>query len=202
MLIRHVSLTVVLLLGACRADAPTAPQASPTASAAAVSPSAEPSPSASTSKLLVALRGRWLVELTPKQEQDLATLRLVFEAKEPSPEQLARLSPQERGTIMAVRAARLAKPTDPQYVEMQAVLEGMARTSLEVYTSSMTLVVGTVVQSADLEVLTETATSVRLAATTRAGKREELELGVLGDERVRLYKPAQRDALTFKRSAR
>lgn len=202
MLLRRVLLTVALLLSACKGDTPATPHASPSATPTAPGASPSASASRSASKLLTEVRGRWSVVLTPKQEQDLATLRLVFEAKEPSEEQLARLSPQERGTILAVRAARLAKPTDPQYVEMQAVLDGMARTSLEVFTSSMTLVVGTVEQSADLEVLTETATSVRVAATTRAGKREELELGMLGDARLRLYKPAQRDALTFERRPR
>jgi hypothetical protein len=187
---RLVWASLVFVVG-CRGEGTTPqPQGSPTASA---SPAAKPS-------TLAKLKGTWAVKLSDRQEHDLATMRLVFEDNEPSAERLAALAPDERATIMAIREARKKSPDDPQYKEMRAVLDDMGRSTLSVYTTSISLVVGTVRQDADIVVKTETATSVSLSATTRAGRTEEVELGIVNDGVITMAKPNQREALTFSRT--
>ncbi len=171
---------------------------------AAEAPAPEPAKTAAPVEkkaLLPQLRGTWSVVLTGKQEKDLRTMAMVFDAAEPTAEDLATLAPEERAAILSMREARKAAPADdPRYQQMRAVLEGMGRSTLVVDTSSLTITVGQVRQAANFVVLTETATSVRLSASTPTGRQEEVELALDAQGALRMSKPNQPDALTFRRA--
>lgn len=198
-----------LVLGCQRGGAPggSADAAGPgtsvaPSSAGAASPSGASGSAAPTGAFLGKVRGTWGVVLSPKQEKDLRTMGMVFDAQDPTPEQLASLAPDERATILAVRDARKKAPTDPKFLQMRAVLDGMARTTLVVYTSSLSIQVGQVFQSAAFVVKTETSTSVTLDASTPTGKHEEVQLALPGPDELRMSKPNQPDALTFRRATK
>lgn len=175
---------------------------SPSSASASASPTATAPAAAEKVGALARVRGNWSVVLSPKQEKDLRTMRLVFDAAEPTAEQLASLAPDERATIMSVREARKSAPADdPRYAQMRAVLDGMGRSTLVVDTSSLTITVGEVRQAAAFVVQAETSTSVKLTASTPAGRQEEVELVLGADGTLRMSKPNQPDALTFRRAA-
>lgn len=159
-------------------------------------PAAPPAPAL---KGIAALTGTWTVKLSPKQEKDLATMNLVFEADEPSPDRLASLTPEERSAIVAMRAARLRSPDDPQFVQMRAVIQGMGGSRLNITTSSMSLTIGQVHQDAMISLVTETSTAVTLQAAMPNGKSEPLLFLIDGPDAIRLAKPGKEEALSFTR---
>jgi len=163
----------------------------------------EPTPApAPALKGIAALTGTWTVKLSPKQEKDLQTMNMVFEAEDPSPERLATLTPEERSAITSMRAARLRSPDDPQFMQMRAVIQGMGGSRLNITTSSMSLTIGQVHQDAMISLVTETSTSVTLEAAMPNGKSEPLLFLIDGPDAIRLAKPGKDEALSFTRLAR
>ena len=148
---------------------------------------------------LAGLLGNWTVKLSPKQDNDLKTMNLVFEAEEPSPELLATLTPQERVAITSMRTARKRSPDDPQFMQMRAVIQGMGGSRLTITTSSMSLTIGQVHQAAQISVTTETSTAVTVNALMHNGKSESVQFVIDGPDAIRMARPGQTDALTFVR---
>lgn len=185
-------------------EAPASPAAPPvSAPPASASPvaSAEPAPPALApelaTKAMAPFLGKWSVRLTPQQENQLLTMRLAFEPKDPSPDRLNRLSKEEQGLMQSIREAWKRNPTDRRLQEMKAVVEGMSKSTLEVTTSTLTLVVGGIGQAASYSVIEAAGPTVTVNALAKSGKLEKMSLTQKSPKELELRKLGEGDPLTF-----
>lgn len=141
--------------------------------------------------------GKWSVRLTQQQENQLLTMRLAFEPKDPTPERLSRLTKEEQGLMQSIREAWKRNPTDRRLQEMKAVVEGMSKSTLEVTTSTLTLVVGGIGQAANYSVIEAQGPTVTVNALAKSGKLEKMSLTQKSPKELELRKIGEGDPLVF-----
>ncbi|MFO0725123.1 MAG: hypothetical protein U1E65_15185 [Myxococcota bacterium] len=180
--------------------APESPAAEPPApTPTAEAPPAQGFPPEAAAKAMQPFLGKWKVRLTQTQERQLGMMRMAFEPKDPSAERLAAYAKEEQALLNSIREAWKRNPTDQRLQEMRTVVEGMSKSTLDVTTSTLTLIVGGTGQAAPYRVFTAEAGVVTIDAKAKSGRIERMTITPKGGDAIELRKQGEGDPLTFVR---